>query len=276
VNILLPVSRGGLFGLALRLAIDTAKAHAGRIHVLFVVDAAEIERIESGTSPGAIHLARRAADEARKRMTDEGAASIAEAVRRIEDAGIPVRGEIREGEVERELIAAAGANDLLASAAASHFAPDREDASGKLVLSVMREGGIPILLSGSAPRPVRTIVAGCGGGSRSERVVGAMARLSLWKSSPRGILLAVDDDPEGGRERIATPRRILADAGYPVWEEKILPGPRAETVLSFCESVDADVVVLGGWGEHRWVDLLGLSGTGRMLADGQRHLFLYM
>ncbi|MGB7631587.1 MAG: universal stress protein [Candidatus Deferrimicrobium sp.] len=276
MNILLPVSRGGLFGLALDLAIDTAKAHEGRIHVLFVVDAAEIERIESGARPGAIHLARRAADEARKRMADEGTAEIAEAERRIESAGIPVRGEIREGEVGRELIAAAGANDLLVSAAASHFAPDREDASGKLVLSVMREGGIPVLLSGSAPRSTRTIVAGCGGGIRTERAVGAMARLSLWKEAPRGILLAVDDAPEGGQERIAAPRRILADAGYPAWEEKILPGPRAPTFLAFCDSVDADVVVLGGWGEHRWDDLLGLSITGRLIEDGRRHLFLYM
>jgi len=276
VNILLPVSRGGMFDLALGLAIDTAKAHAGKIHVLYVVDAAEIERIESGACPGAIHLALRAADEVRKRMTAEGTAEIAEAVRRIGEAGIPVRGEIREGEVGRELIAAAAANDLLVSAVASHFAPDREDASGELVLSVMREGGIPVLLSGSAPRSARTIVGGCGGGIRTERAVGAMTRLSLWKEAPRGILLAVDDSREAGQERIAAPRRILADAGYPAWEEKILPGPRAPTFLSFCDSVDADVVVLGGWGEHRWGDLLGLSITGRLLEDGRRHLFIYM
>jgi nucleotide-binding universal stress UspA family protein len=276
MNILLPVSRGGKFDLALGLAIDTAKAHAAKIHILFVVDAEEIERIESGARPGAIHLARRAADEARKRMTAEGTAEIEAAVRRIGEAGIPVRGEIREGEVERELISAAAANDLLVSAAASHFAPDSEDDSGRIVLSVMREGGIPVLLSGSAPRTARTIVAGCGGGTRTERAVGAMARLSLWKGAPQGILLAVDDSPEGGRERIAAPRRILADAGYPAWEEKILAGPRAPTFLSFCDSVDADVVVLGGWGEHRFEDLLGLSITGRLLDDGRRHLFIYM
>jgi nucleotide-binding universal stress UspA family protein len=123
---------------------------------------------------------------------------------------------------------------------------------------------------------VRTVVAGCGGGIRTERAVGAIARLSLWKDVPRGILLAVDDDPEGGRERIAAPRRILADAGYPAWEEKILPGPRGPTFLSFCASVDADAVVLGGWGKHRWNDLLGQSITGLLLEDGRRHLFLYM
>ena len=41
MNILLPVSRGGMFGLALGLAIETANAHAGKIHVLFIVDAAD-------------------------------------------------------------------------------------------------------------------------------------------------------------------------------------------------------------------------------------------
>jgi nucleotide-binding universal stress UspA family protein len=276
MNILLPVSLGASFDAAVRLAIDTAKARAGRVRVLSVVNAAEIRRIEAGARPGAIHLALHAADEARKRMTAEGTAAVAGAVRRCEEAGVSVQGEVLEGELERELVSAAGANDLLVSAIASHFDPDLEDASGQLVLTVMREGGIPVLLSGAAYRPVRTIVAGCGGGIRSERAVGAMARLSLWKDAPRGILLAVDDDPEAGRERIAAPRRILADAGYPAWEEKVLPGPHTPAFLAFCDSVDADAVVLGGWGEHRWNDLLGLSITGRLLEDGRRHLFLYM
>lgn len=276
MNILLPVSLGASFDAAVRLAIDTAKARAGRVRVLSVVNAAEIRRIEAGARPGAIHLALHAADEARKRMTAEGTAAVAGAARRCEEAGVPVQGEVLEGELERELVSAAGANDLLVSAIKSHFDPDLEDASGQLVLTVMREGGIPVLLSGAAYRPVRTIVAGCGGGIRSERAVGAMARLSLWKDAPRGILLAVDDDPEAGRERIAAPRRILADAGYPAWEEKVLPGPHRPAFLSFCDSVDADAVVLGGWGEHRWNDLLGLSITGRLLEDGRRHLFLYL
>ena len=276
MNILLPVSLGASFDDAVRLAIDTAKGHAGRVRVMGVVDAAEIRRIEAGARPGAIHLARHAADEVRKRMTAEGTAAVAGAVRRCEEAGVPVQGEVLEGELERELVAAAGANDLLVSATASHFDPDLGDGSGQLVLTVMREGGIPILLSGAPYRPVRTIVVGCGGGTRTARAVGAMAKLSLWKGAPRGILLTVDDAPEGGERRIAAPRQILADAGYPAWEEKILPGPRVKRFLSFCDSVDADVVVLGGWGEHRWDDLLGLSVTGRLVDAGRRHLFLYM
>ena len=82
--------------------------------------------------------------------------------------------------------------------------------------------------------------------------------------------------PRKGDGGGSPPRGGSSDAGYPAWEEKILPGPRAPTFLSFCDSVDADVVVLGGWGEHRWNDLLGLSVTGRLLEDGRRHLFLYM
>jgi nucleotide-binding universal stress UspA family protein len=276
LNILLPVSRGASFDAAVRLAIDTAKAHAGRVRVLSVVDAAEIRRIEEGARPGAIHLAHHAAEEVRKRMTAEGTAAVAGAVRRCEEAGVPAQGEVLEGELERELVAAAGANDLLVSATASHFDPDLEDDSGRLVLKVMREGGIPILLSGAPYRSVHTVVAGCGGGTRTERAVGAMARLSLWKAAPRGILFAVDDAFGGGQERIAVPRQILADAGYPPWEETVLPGSRATTFLSFCASVHADAVVLGGWGEHRWDDLLGLSVTGRLLEDGRRHLFLCM
>jgi nucleotide-binding universal stress UspA family protein len=276
MTILLPVSRGPSFADALRLAAETAKGHGGVVRVLAVADQGEIRRIEKGARPGAIHLARHAAEEVEKRLVAEGAAAVREAVRFCEAAGVPVQGEVREGELEKELFAAAGGCDLLVSAVASHFDPDQEDVPGRLVLSVMKDGKIPVLLAGAPPRPVRTVVVGCGGGPRSERVTGAMARLSLWKSGCRLILLAVDDSPEGGRARLAAPRQVLADAGYPAWEERVVSGPRLASFSSFCESEGADAVVLGGWGERRWDDLLGRSITGRLLEEGRRHLFLYM
>src|SRR3990172_1756890 len=106
MEILLPVSRGSSFEDALRLAIDTAKAHGGRVRVMDVVDAAEIRRIEAGARPGAIHMARHAADEVRKRMTAEGTAAVAGAVRRCEEAGGPAQGKVLEGELGRGVVAA--------------------------------------------------------------------------------------------------------------------------------------------------------------------------
>ena len=276
MNLLLPVSRGLSFVDALRLAVETAKAHGGGVRVLSVVDEGEIRRIENGARPGAIHLAQHAAEEVEKRMLAEGAATVREAIRRCEEAGVPSQGEVREGEPGKELVASAASNDMLVSAIASHFDPDLEDVPGRLVLSVMKEGTIPVLLAGALPRAVRTVVVGCGGGPRSERAAGAMARLSLWKSGCRVILLAVDDTPERGQARLSAPRQVLTDAGYPPWEERVVPGPRLEVFSSFCEKESADVVVLGGWGERRWDDLLGRSITGRLLEEGRRHLFLYM
>jgi nucleotide-binding universal stress UspA family protein len=276
VNLLLPVSRGPSFADALRLAVETAASHGGRIRILSVADEREIRRIEEGVRPGAIHLARHAAGEVRKRMLSEAAAAVGEATRRCEEAGVPAQGDVREGAPAGELVAAAGSADLLVSAIASHFDPELEDMPGRLILSVMKDGTIPVLLAGASPRPVRTVVIGCGGGPRSERAVGAMARLSLWKSGCRVILLAGDDSPERGKERLAAPRQVLADAGYPPWEERVIPGPRLPAFSSFCEKESADVVVLGGWGEHRFDNLLGRSITGHLLEEGRRHLFLYM
>ena len=276
MNILLPVSRGPSFSDALRLAADTAKAHGGKVRVLAVADRGEIRRIGKGARPGAIHLARHAAEEVEKRMVAEGTAAVREATRFCEAAGVPVQGEVREGEPEEEFLAAAGGCDLLVSAVASHFAPDMEDLPARLVLSLMKEGTIPVLLAGTPPRAVGTVVVGCGGGLRSERATGAMARLSLWKSGCRLILLAVDDSPEEGGARLAAPRQILGDEGYPPWEERVIPGPRLPAFTSFCDAEGADVAVLGGWGERRWDDLLGRSITGRLLEEGRRHIFLYM
>jgi len=276
MNILLPVSRGPSFADALRLAADTAKAHGGRVHVLAVVDEGEIRRIEAGARPGAIHLARHAAEEVQKRMVSEGTAAVREATRYCEEAGVAVQGDVREGELEGELVAAAGSSDLLVSSVASHFDPELQDLPGRLVLAVMKDGMIPVLLAGSRPRAIRTVVVGCGGGPRSERAAGAMARLSLWRTGCRLILLAVDDSPEGGEARFAGPRQVLVDAGYPPWEERVVSGPRLAAFSAFCEAEEADVIALGGWGEHRWDDLLGRSVTGRLLEEGRRHLFLYM
>src|SRR3972149_3485677 len=108
LEILPPVSRGSSFEDAVRLAIDTAKSHGGRGRVLNVVDAAEIRRIEAGARPGAIHLARHAADEVRKRMTDEGMAAVVGTVRRFEAAGVPARGEGRGGGPARGFVGGGG------------------------------------------------------------------------------------------------------------------------------------------------------------------------
>jgi nucleotide-binding universal stress UspA family protein len=276
MNILLPVSIGSSFPDALSLATEIAKAHEGKIRILYVVDQDELDRIEEGAPPGAIHLAQHAAEEVEKRMTAEGAEAVREAKRACEQAGVPVIGEVREGVPEREIVGAAGGCDLLVGGIGSHFAPGLEDAPGKLVLSVMKDGGIPVVLACTPVRPVRTVVIGCGGGIRSERSVGAMTRLSLWKKGCRVILLAVDDNPEEGEARLATPRKLLAEAGYPPWEERVIPGSRLEAFPEFCETERADAIVLGGWGEHWWHNLLGRSITGYLLEEGRYILFLYM
>jgi nucleotide-binding universal stress UspA family protein len=276
MNILLPVSRGPSFQDALSLAIEVAKAHAGDIRILYVIDRGEIERIGEGGGLAAIHLAQHAAEEVERRMMEEATMAILEATNVCARAGVSAHGEIREGEPSRELLAAAGGCDLAVGAIASHFEPDLEDKPGELILAMMRDGGIPVLLACTPYRPVRTIVVGCGGGYRTERAVGAMTRLSLWKAGCRGILLVVDETPEEGESHLAAPRNLLADAGYPPLEERVIAGRRQEAFVSYCEKESVDAVVLGGWGEHRWDDLLGLSITGSLLEEGRRNLFLYM
>jgi len=276
MNILLPVSRGPSFQDSVALAIDVAKSHDGFVRVLYVVDRGEVRRVEETGGFGAIHLAQQAAEEVRKRMMDEGTGAVLEATNACALAGVPADGEIREGEPFQEILAAAAWSDMVVASRSSHFAPGLEDKPGRLVLSLMRDGGVPVLLACSPFRPIRTVVAGCGGGYRSRRAVGAMAKHSLWKTGFRMILLAADDSKAGGEERLAGPRSVLADAGYPPWEERVVSGPKAAAILGYCEEANADAVVLGGWGEHRWDDLLGFSITGRLVEEGRRNLFLYM
>ncbi len=276
MNILLPVSSGSSFKDAVSLAIDVAKANDGEVRVVYVIDEGEIRRIEGGGGLSAIHLAQHAAEEFGKRKMEEATGILLETIQTCAQAGVLAHGEIREGEPSKELLAAAGGCDLVAAAIASHFDPGLEDKPGQLILSMMRDGGIPVLMACTPYRPVRTVVVGCGGKIKTERAVGAMTKMSLWKTGCRVILLAVDDSEEDGHLRLAAPHNLLADAGYAPWEERVIPGRRLEAFSAFCEKENADLVVLGGWGEHRWDDLMGLSLTGRLVEEGRRNLFLYM
>ncbi|MEW6719531.1 MAG: universal stress protein [Thermodesulfobacteriota bacterium] len=274
--VLLPVSKGPSFQDALRLAVDVAAAGGGEIRIVYPMDRKEIHRVEEGGGVAAIHLAQHAAEEVEKRMMEEGTEAILEATGVCAKAGVSAHGEIRDGDPHDELLAAAGGCDLVVAAAASHFSPELDDKPGRLILSLLRDGGIPVLLACTPYRPVGTVVAGCGGGIRSERAIGAMTRLSLWKEGCRVILLAVDDSPESGEMKLAAARNLMTDAGYSPWQERVIPGPRPGAFLAFCEKENADAVVLGGWGEHRWDDLLGMSVTSRLVEEGRRNLFLYM
>ncbi|MCL1926196.1 MAG: universal stress protein [Syntrophorhabdaceae bacterium] len=276
MNILLPVSNDPSFKDALALAIDVAKVYGATIRVLYVIDQSEIRRIEGGVGLGSIHMAQHAAEETERRKMAEATEILSSVSQACANAGVQSQGDIREGKPAEEFIASSGGHDLVVGAINSHFNPDMKDKPGKMILKIMRDGGIPILLACTPYRPIQTVVIGCGGRFRTERVVGAMTKLSLWKSGCRGILLTVADSPEDGEERIAMPQNLLANAGYGSWEPRVINGRKQEAFSDYCEKENVDLAVLGGWGEHRWTDLLGFSITGCLLNEGRRNLFLYM
>lgn len=276
MKILLPVSMDPSREDAFRLAVDTALSLGAEVRGLFVVDLPGIERSEAGAPPGAIHIARHAGEEIAERLRAAGAGAVGAAGHACREAGVPFAGHIAVGDPRREIEDACAACDLLVSGLSSRYAHDEGDEPGGLVLSLMKDRVAPVLLACAPYRPVRTVVVGCGGGHRTARAVAAMARLGLWKTGCRVVLLAVAGSPEEGEALLADPRRALADAGYAGCAEKVIPGPKVDAFSEFCEVERADAVVLGGFGEHRWDDLLGRSVTGRLLAEGRAHFFLRM
>ncbi len=276
MKILLSVSLDPSREDALRLAIDTALSLGAEVRGLFVVDRPGIERREAGAPPGAIHIARHAGEEIAERLEAAGVGAVEAAGRACREAGVSFAGDVATGDPKREIEDACAACDFLVSGLGSRYAHDEGDDPGALVLSLMKERVAPALLACSPYRPVRTVVVGCGGGHRTSRAVGAMARLGLWKTGCRVVLLAVAGAPGEGETLLADPRRTLAGAGYAAWEEKVVPGPKVDAFSEFCEAERADAVVLGGFGEHRWDELLGRSVTGRLLAESRTHFFLRM
>ncbi len=276
MNILFPVSLDPSREDSFRLSLDVARSLSAGIRILYVVDREGIRRVESGAPPGAIHLAQEAEEEIARRESSEGAEIVAGFCRQSTDAGVSFTADVKVGNPGDEIDKAAARCDLLVAGIGSQFFFNRQDSPGRQLLTMMKERILPILLAVSPYRPVKTVVVGCSGGVRATRAVGAMVRLGLWKGDCRLILLAVDDSPEAGEARLAESRQILKDAGYPPWEEKVLPGPKREKFQKVCEEEGADAVVLGGWGRHHWNEILGTSITSTLLAAQERHLFLYM
>ncbi len=276
MTILLPLSADPSRDDARRLAIDTALSLGAEVRALFVVDVPGIERREAGAPPGAIHIARHAGEEIADRLETAGADAVEAAGRACREAGVAFAGDVVAGDPRREIEDACAACDLLVSGLLSRYAHDAADEPGGLVLSLMKDRVAPALLACTPYRPVKTVVVGCGGGHRTARAVRAMAHLGLWKAGCRLVLLAVAGSPAEGEARLADPRQALADAGYAGWEEKIVAGPKVEAFSEFCDAEHADAIVLGGFGEHRWDDLIGRSVTGRLLAEARAHFFLRM
>ena len=276
MKILLPVVTGPSMGDTLRLAVDTALALGAEVRGLFIADAPGIARSEAGAPPGAIRLAQEAAGQVLRRAEYEGAKALEDTAAACREAGVSFCGKVMTGEPRVELEVAAAGCDLLVSSPSSCFSHAGGDTPGRLVSDLVRGRFIPVLLSAEPYRHVRTAVIGCGGGVRTARAVGAMARLGILKKETRIVLLAVDDSPDGGEARLSGPRRTISEACYPPWEERIIAPPKLERFVSACEELRADAVVLGGWGEHRLDDLFGLSLTDRLVSDRRFSLFLYM
>lgn len=276
MTILFPVSLDPSRDDSFDLAIEIARSLSAGIRILFVVDRDGIRRVEAGAPPGAIHKAQEAVEEIVRRESSDGAEIVAGLCKKCTDAGVSFTADVTVGSPGDEIDKSAARCDLLLSGFGSQYFFNRQDTPGKQVLAMMKERIIPIVLAASPYRPVKTVVVGCSGAPPAGRAVGTMARLGLWKGNCRLFLLAVDDSPDEGEVRLAEPRQILTDAGYPPWEEKIIPGPKSKTFMGFCEEVEADTVVLGGWGKHHWNEILGTSITSNFLSTKLHHLFLYM
>lgn len=276
MRILFPVSLDPSRDDAFRLALEVARSLSAAVRILFVVDRDGIQRIEAGAPPGAIHIAQEAEEEIVRRESSFGAEIVSGLCKRCTDAGVSYTADIKVGNPGDEIDKAAAGCDLLIAGHSSQYFFNRQDAPGKQVLAMMKERFIPILLAASPHRPVRTVMVGSSGAVHATRAIGAMARLGLWKGGCRLILLAADESPDGGEARLADSRRILQEAGYPPWEEKVIPEPKWRTFARSCEEERADAVVLGGWGKHHWNEILGHSITTTLLSTQRYHLFLYM
>ena len=113
------------------------------------------------------------------RLASEGKREVTELCRVCEEAGVPCAGEVKTGDPREEIEKAAAGCDFLVTGLSSRHSFGGTDEPGELVLSLMNEKVIPVLLAASPFRPVATVVIGCGGGPRTTRAVGAMARFGL-------------------------------------------------------------------------------------------------
>ncbi len=248
-TILVPVDGSETSWQALGQAVEVARREGDGavLHGLYVVDSA------LATTPYEFLMADALA--ARAALEKRGHELLAEFARRVTAAGLRAETELVEGNVGRTICERAGLADLVVLGREGLGGAAARLLFGSTFEAVVRYSPRPVLVAVAAPRPVRRVLLAYDGSDRAKDALEIVAGAARERGA--GVtVLAVTEPGRVGPETLAPAAAYLREHRI---EPALLMWPEehpAAAILRVAEQRDVDLVVLGGYGHGRFLEVL--------------------
>jgi len=217
------------------------------LHGLYVVDAAL-------TTADYEFLAAEAM-EVEASLKKRGWQVLEEFTRRVKAAGMQAQTQLAEGEVGRTICERAGLADLVAIGREGAGGATARLLFGSTFEAVVRYSPRPVLVAVGPARPLRRVLLAYDGSQRAKDALEVVAQVART----RGIevtALTVTEPGRAGEDTISGAVAYLQEHGVGPKAVLLSAEHPASAILRVADREDVDLVVLGGYGHGRFLELL--------------------
>jgi len=209
---------------------------------LALSQAAEFARREEGTLRG-LYVANPADEDA----TAYGHRILEEFSFRCEGLGVKHSTTLALGNVQEEIVERSRWVDMIAINQRKVHGRWAERPLGTLFQTVASQAVCPILaVPGTQVAPMERVVLAYDGSPKAREALFVLRHLlTCWQVE--GAILTVRDGATG-RELLDLAVRYIEESGGPTVIARYEPGPSAETILRVMEEMEADLLLMGGYG----------------------------
>ena len=202
-----------------------------------------------------------------------GRAILEDAEAILEEAGVPVETQLRNGDLVEELHRLEQDADLVIVGKRGEAADYAKMHLGSNLERVVRSVTKPILVASQVFKPVETIMVAFDGGTSALKAVDHLARSKVF-GGLKCHLLFVGAQTEDSRRAIEGAAALLKGAGYDVSHE-ITSGTPDEVIADRLLAGEAEMLMMGAYGHSRIRNLIIGSTTTEMIRSCRVPLLLF-
>lgn len=255
-------------GYACDLATD-----ADRVTGIAVVDLPGIERFVGPAPAGAGRAAATLTDDLLVQTQAKAEEALAEFAATCQARGVRHAVYAGTGKPFEEIIEASKYHDVIIIGHRTAFRYGAGEETGDTLHRILERGLTPVVALPAEPRDIRNVLVAYDGSLQSARAIQMFLMLGIWARCDTTILTVSDDPAEGDR--------LLTDmqdyfASYAVDAAVVrATGRPADAILDQIARTEADLLVMGAYGQKRLASFFVGSVTKAIVEDARIPVFLY-
>jgi nucleotide-binding universal stress UspA family protein len=257
-HILAPIDGSPDASVAFDHAIEFAQEEAATIHALFVADSKLIEApYRAATIPETMSIyshpdRTQVAVEIGKHLAEYGEATLAEAQKRCDAAGVPCETDYVEGIVANVILNRTVGADLVVMGRRGEGAEWAGPQLGSVLETIVRHAQAPVLTVQAEMRPIKRILVAFDGSERAVDVLKVAAEMINRKVRTL-VVLTVDDGNSGRHEAWEMGKALLAEQSHKT-THLFIPGHATREILRLATLEECDLIALGSYGHSHFIE----------------------